>query len=161
QAQHLQMVFAVAEEAGWLQPPARAVHVPFGNVLGKDHKMLRSRSGDAVKLIELLDEAVERADRAVADKNPSLSPEERAAVAHAGGIGAVKYADLSTDRVKDYVFDFDRMLSFDGDTGPYLQYAHARIRSIFRRAGVDAGTVRRVAPDLGTPQERRLALRLL
>jgi len=161
QAQHLQMVFAVAEEAGWLRPPARAVHVPFGNVLGKDHKMLRSRSGDAVKLIELLDEAVERADLAVAEKNPSLPPDERALVANAVGIGAVKYADLSTDRIKDYVFDFDRMLSFDGDTGPYLQYAHARIRSIFRRAEVEAASVRGIQPSLDAPQERQLALRLL
>ena len=147
QAQHLQMVFAVAEEAGWLQPPARAVHVPFGNVLGTDHKMLRSRSGETVKLIDLLDEAVERAERAVAEKNPDLPPDERAAVARAVGIGAVKYADLSTDRIKDYVFDWDRMLAFDGNTGPYLQYAHARIRSIFRRAGVDRATRPAVTPD--------------
>ena len=147
QAQHLQMVFAVAEEVGWLQPPARAVHVAFGNVLGTDHKMLRSRSGQTVKLIELLDEAVERAERAVAEKNPDLAPDERAAVARAVGIGAVKYADLSTDRIKDYVFDWDRMLAFDGNTAPYLQYAHARIRSIFRRAGVDRASVQARHPD--------------
>jgi len=161
QAQHLQMVFAVAEEVGWLQPPARAVHVPFGNVLGTDHKMLRSRSGQAVKLIELLDEAVERAERAVAEKNPDLPPDERAAVARAVGIGAVKYADLSTDRIKDYVFDWDRMLSFDGNTGPYLLYAHARIRSIFRRAGVDRAGVQAVTPTLEAPEERALALGIL
>jgi arginyl-tRNA synthetase len=161
QAQHLQMVFAVAEEVGWLQPPARAVHVAFGNVLGTDHKMLRSRSGQSVKLVELLDEAVERAERAVAEKNPDLPPDERAAVARAVGIGAVKYADLSTDRIKDYVFDWDRMLSFDGNTGPYLQYAHARIRSIFRRAGVDRADVQAVIPTLEAPEERALALGIL
>ncbi len=161
QAQHLQMVFAVAEEVGWLQPPARAVHVPFGNVLGTDHKMLRSRSGETVKLIELLDEAVDRADRAVAEKNPDLPPDERAAVARAVGIGAVKYADLSTDRIKDYVFDWERMLAFDGNTGPYLQYAHARIRSIFRRAGVDPASVQAVTPTLATSEERALALGIL
>jgi len=161
QAQHLQMVFAVSEEVGWLQPPARAVHVPFGNVLGTDHKMLRSRSGHTVKLIELLDEAVERAERAVADKNPDLPADERAAVARAVGIGAVKYADLSTDRIKDYVFDWDRMLAFDGNTGPYLQYAYARIRSIFRRAGVERADVQSVTPTLEAPAERALALALL
>jgi arginyl-tRNA synthetase len=161
QAQHLQMVFKVAEMAGWLHPPARAVHIPFGNVLGTDHKMLRSRSGSSVKLIELLDEAVERAERAVAEKNPDLPLDERARVAQAVGIGAVKYADLSTDRIKDYVFDWDRMLSFDGNTAPYLQYAHARIRSIFRRAAVAPATVRDIVPTLEAPQERQLALRLL
>jgi arginyl-tRNA synthetase len=161
QAQHLQMVFAVAEQAGWLQPQARAVHVPFGNVLGTDHKMLRSRSGGSVKLIELLDEAIERAGRAVAEKNPDLADEQRAAVARAVGMGAVKYADLSTDRIKDYVFDWDRMLSFDGNTAPYLQYAHARIRSIFRRVGIDRAEVSHVLPTLDAPQERALALRVL
>ena len=135
QAQHLQMVFEVARMAGWLVPPAEAVHVSFGNVLGDDRKMLRSRSGDSVKLIELLDEAIERAAAAVAEKNPDLDDATRADVARMIGIGAVKYADLSTDRIKDYVFDWDRMLAFDGNTAPYLQYAHARICSIFRRAG--------------------------
>ena len=114
-----QMVFAVAEMAGWLQPPARAVHVAFGNVLGPDRKMLQEpQRRDASSCIDLLDEAVERADAAVAEKNPDLPPDERAAVARAVGIGAVKYADLSTDRIKDYVFDWDRMLSFDGNTAP-------------------------------------------
>jgi arginyl-tRNA synthetase len=161
QAQHLQMVFAVAEEAGWLIPPARAVHVVFGSVLGTDHRMLRSRSGESVKLGDLLTEAVERAERAVSEKNPDLPAVERAAVARAVGIGAVKYADLSTDRIKDYVFDWDRMLSFDGNTAPYLQYAHARICSIFRRAGIERDMVRAVTPTLDAPQERTLAIRLL
>ncbi len=161
QQQHLQMVFAVSEMAGWLVPPTEAVHVAFGNVLGADRKMLRSRSGESVKLVDLLDEAVERADAAIAEKNPDLGGDERAAVARMIGIGAVKYADLSTDRVKDYVFDLDRMVSFDGNTGPYLQYAHARICSIFRRAGIDRTSVRGVPMALDTPQERALALRLL
>jgi arginyl-tRNA synthetase len=161
QAQHLQMVFAVAEMAGWLKPPEEAVHVAFGSVLGQDRKMLRSRSGDAVKLIELLDEAIERAEAAVADKNPDLDGDTRAEVARMVGIGAVKYADLSNDRVKDYVFDWDRMLSFEGNTAPYLQYAHARICSIFRRAGLERTAVRGSAIVLGAPQERALAQRLL
>jgi arginyl-tRNA synthetase len=161
QAQHLQMVFEVARMAGWLLPPAEAVHVSFGNVLGDDRKMLRSRTGDAVKLIELLDEAVERAAQAIVDKNPDLDDAQRAAVAEMIGIGAVKYADLSTDRVKDYVFDWNRMLAFDGNTAPYLQYAHARICSIFRRAGIARESVRSVTFLVDTPQERALALRLL
>ena len=161
QAQHLNMVFEVAKMAGWLRPPAEAIHVAFGSVLGEDRKMLRSRSGDAVKLIELLDEAVERAAAAVAEKNPDLDGDQRADVARMIGIGAVKYADLSNDRIKDYVFDWDRMLAFDGNTAPYLQYAHARICSIFRRAEVDRKTVRGSAITLGEPQERALAQRLL
>ena len=161
QAQHLQMVFAVAEMAGWLRPPSEAVHVAFGSVLGDDRKMLRSRSGDSVKLSDLLDEAVERAAAAVAEKNPDLDAETRAEVAKMIGIGAVKYADLSNDRIKDYVFDWDRMLAFEGNTAPYLQYAHARICSIFRRAGVDRTDLRDLAIVLGQPQERDLAKRLL
>lgn len=160
QRQHLEMVFTAAREAGWLVPPARAEHVGFGSVLGADGKLLRTRAGDPVKLIDLLDEAVARAAAAVAEKNPSLDPEARATVAQAVGIGAVKYADLSTDRTKDYVFDYDRMLSFDGNTAPYLQYAHARICSIFRRAGVQpprpAGGV-----VVSEPAERTLAIELL
>jgi arginyl-tRNA synthetase len=161
QQQHLQMVFAVSEMAGWLTEQTEAVHVSFGNVLGEDRKMLRSRSGDSVKLVDLLDEAVDRAGQAVAEKNPNLSSEDRAEVARMIGIGAVKYSDLSTDRVKDYVFDWDRMLAFDGNTAPYLQYAHARICSIFRRAGIDRSTVRNspIVPE--APQEHALALRLL
>ena len=161
QQQHLQMVFAVAEMAGWLAPPTEAVHVGFGNVLGVDRKMLRSRSGDSVKLVDLLDEAIERADNAIAEKNAELTGDERASVARMIGIGAVKYADLSNDRVKDYVFDLDRMVSFDGNTGPYLQYAHARICSIFRRADIDRASVRGLSMLVEAPQERALALRLL
>jgi arginyl-tRNA synthetase len=161
QQQHFQMVFAVARMAGWLQPPRDAVHVAFGSVLGTDRKMLKSRSGEPMKFAALVDEAVLRAEAAVVEKNPDLLADERAAVARQIGIGALKYAELSTDRIKDYVFDWDRMLSFDGNTGPYLQYAHARICSIFRRAEVDRATVRGAALILDTPQERALALHLL
>jgi arginyl-tRNA synthetase len=161
QQQHFQMVFAVAEMAGWLAPPREAVHVAFGNVLGTDRKILKSRSGEPMKFADLLHEAIERAGAAIAEKNPDLTTDERAAVAHMIGIGALKYAELSTDRVKDYVFDWDRMLSFDGNTGPYLQYAHARICSIFRRAEVDRVAARSATILVDTPQERALALRLL
>lgn len=161
QQQHFQMVFEVARMAGWLAPPAEAVHVAFGNVLGPDRKMLRSRSGETVKLVDLLDEATERAAAAVAEKNPELSDDERAEVARTVGIGAVKYSDLSNDRIKDYVFDWDRMLAFEGNTAPYLQYAHARICSIFRRADVERASVRGTDVTLGDSHERDLAKALL
>jgi arginyl-tRNA synthetase len=135
QSQHLSMVFDVAAMAGWLRPPARAVHVAFGNVLGSDRKMLKSRSGEPVRFVDVVDEAIERATASVREKNPGLPPEEQLEIGHKVGTGALKYADLSTDRIKDYVFDWDRMLAFEGNTGPYLQYAHARIRSILRKAG--------------------------
>ncbi len=161
QSQHLDMVFTVARMAGWLHPPAEAVHVAFGSVLGPDRKMFKTRSGESVKLQELVDEAIERGTSTVTEKSPDLDPAERAAVGRMIGIGAIKYADLSSDRVKDYVFDWGRMLAFEGNTAPYLQYAHARIRSIFRRAGVDPAAVRGLVPSLDAPQERALALRLL
>lgn len=161
QAQHFEMVWKVCEMAGWLQPPVRCVHVQFGNVLGSDRKMLKTRSGTTIKLVELLDEAVERGVAQVREKSAELSSDEQLSVGRMIGIGAVKYADLSTDRIKDYVFDWDRMLSFDGNTAPYLQYAHARIRSIFRRAEIDPAELRGIRPSLDEPQERALALRLL
>jgi arginyl-tRNA synthetase len=160
QAQHFQMCFAVARLAGWLPESVEVEHVSFGNVLGADHKMLRTRSGESVKLVELLDEAVARAQRAIEQRDQGLSDLDRIEVARMLGIGAVKYADLSTERVRDYLFDFDRMLAFEGNTAPYLQYAHARIRSIFRRGGFSSPE-----PDtkilLDDPHERELALALL
>ena len=161
QAQHLAMVFDVARMAGWLVEPNAAVHVAFGNVLGSDRKIMKSRSGDPLKFIDLIEEAVSRADAAIALKNPDLSETDRHEIARMVGIGSVKYADLSTDRVRDYVFDWERMLSFDGNTAPYLQYAHARICSIFRRADISRVSVRDVVPTLVEPQERELALALL
>jgi arginyl-tRNA synthetase len=156
QSQHFALLFAAGEMAGWLDGDHHAEHVAFGSVLGANGKPLKTRAGDNVKLIELLDEAVTRADAVVRDKNPDLDAATRAEVARMVGIGAVKYADLSNDRVKDYVFDYDRMLAFDGNTGPYLQYAHARIRSIFRRAeGLEPGPVK-----ITEPEERALALAL-
>ncbi len=161
QAQHLEMCFAVARMAGWLPPGTEAVHVAHGSVLGSDRKMFRSRSGHSVKLGELLEEAVLRADAALAARDPGRPAQERAPVARAVGTGAVKYADLSTDRGHDYVFDWDRMLALEGDTGPYLQYAHARIHAIFRRAESDPGADSGVAPVLAQPAERALGLVLL
>ena len=162
QAQHLAMCFDVATMVGWLPARDRAVHVSFGNMLGADRKMFRSRGGETVKLVDLLDEAIARAAAAVSEKNPDLSPAERDEVARMVGIGALKYADLSTDRVRDYVFDWDRMLAFEGNTAPYLQYARVRCLSIFRRGGVDpepylAG---RIPVLLNEPAERALGLAL-
>ncbi|MEV4753604.1 arginine--tRNA ligase [Micromonospora sp. NPDC049559] len=159
QRQHFEMVYAVARQAGWLRPPARAEHVGFGSILGADGRMLRSRTGDSIKLVELLDEAVARAAELARRKNPDLDEQEVTAVARAAGIGAIKYADLATDRNRDYVFDWQRMLALDGNTAPYLQYAHARIRSIFRRAGV--GVPEGAPVIVGEPAERALAIALL
>ncbi len=131
QSRHFEMVFSVAYQAGMLKESNTAKHVNFGSVLGGDGKVLKSRSGSAVKLVDLLKESVSRAHDVIGEKNPDLANHERDDVAKSIGIGAVKYADLSTDRTKDYMFDWTRMLSFEGDTAPYLQYAHARIRSIF------------------------------
>jgi arginyl-tRNA synthetase len=161
QSQHLQMVFKAAEMLGVLVPPARAVHVNNGNVLGDDRKILKSRSGDPVMLLDLVDGAIARGGEAVAGRNPDLSVSEVDELGRIIGMGALKYAELSSDRIKDYVFDWDRMLAFDGNTAPYLQYAHARICSIFRRAEVDRSSVRREIPTLQEPQERALTLQLL
>jgi arginyl-tRNA synthetase len=159
QAQHLAMVFAVARMAGWAGDGVRLEHVAFGSVLGADKKMLRTRAGDAVSLQALIDEAIDRAGAAVRKKAPDLPPEEQARVAAAVGVGALKYADLVNDRRKDYVFDWDRMLSFDGNTAPYLMYAHARISSILRKAAApDEGAV---GLRIEAPAERALALELI
>jgi arginyl-tRNA synthetase len=155
------MVFAVGAQAGWLAP-ARAEHVAFGNVLGPDKKILKSRAGEVVRLTDLLDEAVLRAEGELALRDPSLDEAARRALAAQIGIGAVKYADLANDRIKDYVFEPERMVSVQGRTGPYVQYAHARIRSIFR-TGAETGVTRKpqAAITLAESAERRLALELL
>jgi arginyl-tRNA synthetase len=158
QSLHFQMLFAVARQAGWLTDGISAEHAVIGLVSGADGKRLRTRSGEQVKLITLIDEAVERAARVIEDRyqDPAL----RAEIAEAVGIGALKYGDLSVARSSGYVFDFDRMLALTGNTGPYLQYATARIRSIFRRAGLDPAAAQ--GPVLLTePAERALALALL
>jgi arginyl-tRNA synthetase len=154
---HLEMVFAMAREANWLPPAARAIHVGFGQVLGPDGKLFRSRAGESIKLVELVEEAVDRAAAVVAERS-ELTDEERSSVARAVGVGAVKYADLSSDRIKDYVFDWDRMLAMDGNTSVYLQYANARVRSVIRRAGGEAPPGTPVV--LREPAERALALAL-
>ncbi|MHC4679439.1 MAG: arginine--tRNA ligase [Planctomycetota bacterium] len=130
---HFEMLFAVAEKAGWATKD-RLKHVMFGSILGEDGAPLKTRSGENVKLKELLDEAVERAKAVVEEKNPELADDKKAEIAKAVGIGAVKYADYSNNRTSDYVFSFDKMLAMDGNTAPYMQYAYARIKSIERKA---------------------------
>jgi arginyl-tRNA synthetase len=158
QSLHFQMLFVVARQAGWLTDEIRAEHAVIGLVSGADGKRIRTRSGGQVKLITLIDEAVERAAAVIEDRydDPAL----RAEIADAVGIGALKYGDLSVARSSGYVFDFDRMLALTGNTGPYLQYATARIRSIFRRAGLGPDSAH--GPILITESaERALALALL
>ncbi|MEQ7123084.1 arginine--tRNA ligase [Actinopolymorpha sp. B11F2] len=156
----LAMLFVAARDAGWLKPPATAEHITMGMVLGTDRKRLRTRSGDLPKLADLLDAAVQRAEAVVSEKAPDLDADERSAVARAVGIGAIKYGDLSNDRIKDYLFDLDQMVSFDGNTAPYLQYARARILSVFRRGEIDPASIKGSEVVLTAPEEHRLALRL-
>ena len=162
QALHFKQVFAVADAAGISNPQVQLVHMPFGTMLGKDNKPFKTREGALVKLSELLDEAISRAskllqERAVQSKNPDIDDDELAALAEIIGIGAVKYADLSKNRTSDYVFDWDQMLSFDGNTAPYLQYAYSRTRSIFSRGDVDVAALPEHVVSEGEP-ERRLAV---
>ena len=161
QTQHFKMVFEVAIQAGFMDDSHNAAHVKFGSVMDSDGKILKSREGQAIKLVDLLNEAVVRAEQAIAERNPSMEDEQRHKIAKTIGIGAVKYADLSTERSKDYVFDWERMLSFDGNTSPYLQYAHARICSIFRRSQIVRPLPRDTVISLGYEEEALLARRLI
>jgi arginyl-tRNA synthetase len=155
QTLHFKQIFEIARREGRV---ADFRHITFGSILGEDRKLMKTRSGDNVALRDVLDEAVVRARKLVDEKNPDLAENERDDVAKIIGIGAVKYADLSQYRMTDYIFSWDRMLSFQGNTAPYLQNAYVRIRSIFRRAGEEF-----VPPDsisLSVAEERNLALKL-
>jgi arginyl-tRNA synthetase len=134
QQEHFTKVFWTAKQIGWAKD-VELNYAPFGTVLGEDGRPFRTRGGKTVRLKDLLTEAQDRALAVVTEKQPDLPDNRRRAIAHSVGIGAVKYADLSKDRVSDYTFSFDKMLALDGNTAPYLQYAHARVRSIFRKAG--------------------------
>jgi len=160
QSLHFRMVFAVAREAGWLPAGDQFEHAQIGMVQGKDGHRLRTRAGDLVKLNDLLTEGVERAHAILDEVERDDEGLDLDAIAEDVGIGAIKYADLSTARDSAYIFDWDRMISFKGNTGPYLQYATTRIRSIFRRAGGDESDAH--GPILVTePAERELARKLL
>jgi arginyl-tRNA synthetase len=159
QAQHFAMVFAVARMAGYVPESVRTEHVGFGSILGHDRKMMKTRSGETLRLIELLDEGRERALAELEKREVALTPEAKLMLAQSLSLAAIKYADLSSDRIKDYVFDWDRMLAPEGNTGPYLQYAQARRRSLLRKlaAGeVVDGNAIRIQHD----RERALALLL-
>ncbi len=158
QSLHLNQVFAISKAANFVPQAMQLEHMAFGTMMGKDGKPFKTRDGGTVKLIDLLKEAEQRAFDLVSEKNPDLSEDERKAVAHTVGIGAVKYADLSKNRSSDYIFNWDTMLSFEGNTAPYLQYAYARIQSIFRKAGeinLDAKL------HLDETAEKQLATKLL
>ena len=161
QTLHFRQVFAVAQTAGFAPQTMRLEHLPFGAMLGKDGRPFKTRAGGTVKLVDLLMEAELRARAIVDTKSKDAPAAERDRIAHAVGIGAVKYADLSKHRTNDYVFDWDQMLSFDGNTAPYLQYAHARICSIFRRANIERASVRNFSPTISHAAERDLAMRVL
>jgi len=157
---HMQQVFAICRRAGFVEEHLSLEHHPFGKMLGEDGKPFKTRTGGTVKLEELLDEAVERASRLLAGREGDLSQAERREIARKVGIGSVKYADLSKNRTSDYVFSWEHMLSFEGNTAPYLQYAYTRVRSIFRKAQIDPSSLS--APILAaSPDERALGLKLL
>lgn len=159
QHQHLEQVWMIAHKAHYIPNSLKLEHHMFGMMLGKDGKPFKTRSGDTVKLNDLLDEATERAATLIKSKNPDLSDVELAQVVDAVAIGAVKYADLSKNRTTDYVFDWDNMLSFEGNTAPYLQYAYTRVLSVFKKSNINEDNLDGHI-DLGTEKERALAIRL-
>ena len=160
QSLHMKQVFAASRKAGYAPESVELEHHPFGTMMGSDGKPFKTRSGGTVKLADLLVEGVERAERLLREKNTELCDEEIEVIARKVGIGAIKYADLSKTRTNDYIFDWDAMMSFEGNTAPYLQYAYTRIRSIFRKAGIDpesfSGELK-----IEAPQEKALAMKLL
>jgi arginyl-tRNA synthetase len=160
QSLHMKQVFITGRKANFVAPDLSLEHHAFGTMMGPDGKPFKTRAGGTVKLADLLVEAVERAEKLVSEKNPDLSRDEIAAIARKVGIGAIKYADLSKTRTNDYIFDWDAMLSFEGNTSPYLQYAYTRIRSIFRKANIQAEGF---SADIivQQPQEKTLAFKLL
>ena len=160
QSLHLSQLYAIARAAGFIKENQVFSHIPFGTILNKEGTPFKTRDGGAVKLADVADEAIERALKLVSGKNPDLTEEDRNHIARVVGIGAIKYAELSKNRTTDYIFDWDTMLSFEGNTAPYLQYAYTRIMSIFRRAGLNSGDIN--SPfDLREPDEIALATKLL
>jgi len=158
QALHFAMVFAVARAAGFAPPEVALEHVAFGTMMGADGRPFKTREGGTVKLMDLLDEAEKRAYDLVSEKSADVPEAERRRIARIVGIGAVKYADLSQNRTSDYVFSWEKMLALDGNTAPYMQYAYARIRSIFRKGGHAAESLRRDAAPIALREPQELAL---
>ena len=161
QHQHLMQAWTIVRKAGYVPESVPLEHHMFGMMLGKDGKPFKTRAGGTVKLADLLDEALERARRLVAEKNPDMPADELEKLANAVGIGAVKYADLSKNRTTDYIFDWDNMLAFEGNTAPYMQYAYTRVLSVFRKAGIDESTLAAAPVVISEDREAQLAARLL
>ncbi|HEX4502693.1 MAG TPA: arginine--tRNA ligase [Scandinavium sp.] len=161
QHQHLMQAWTIVRKAGYVPESVPLEHHMFGMMLGKDGKPFKTRAGGTVKLADLLDEALERARRLVAEKNPDMPADELEKLANTVGIGAVKYADLSKNRTTDYVFDWDNMLAFEGNTAPYMQYAYTRVLSVFRKAELDETAIVNAAVVINEDREAQLAARLL
>lgn len=161
QHQHLMQAWTIVRKAGYVPDSVPLEHHMFGMMLGKDGKPFKTRAGGTVKLADLLDEALERARRLVAEKNPDMSADELEKLANAVGIGAVKYADLSKNRTTDYIFDWDNMLTFEGNTAPYMQYAYTRVLSVFRKADIDEQALASAPVIISEDREAQLAARLL
>ena len=160
---HFQQLFAAFRRWHPEASANRLAHVWFGSILGEDGKPFKTRSGETVQLADLLDEAEERAAKVVPEKSPELPEAQRREIARVVGVGAVKYADLLPNRQSDYVFSWDKLLALNGNTAPYLQYAYARIRSIFRKGGVEnrESILQSGALQLAAPEELALAKHLL
>ncbi|EBS1443669.1 TPA: arginine--tRNA ligase [Salmonella enterica subsp. enterica serovar Enteritidis] len=161
QHQHLMQAWTIVRKAGYVPDSVPLEHHMFGMMLGKDGKPFKTRAGGTVKLADLLDEALERARCLVAEKNPDMSADELEKLANAVGIGAVKYADLSKNRTTDYIFDWDNMLAFEGNTAPYMQYAYTRVLSVFRKADIDEQALASAPVIISEDREAQLAARLL
>ena len=161
QHQHLMQAWTIVRKAGYVPDSVPLEHHMFGMMLGKDGKPFKTRAGGTVKLADLLDEALERARRLVAEKNPDMSADELENLAKVVGIGAVKYADLSKNRTTDYIFDWDNMLAFEGNTAPYMQYAYTRVLSVFRKADIDESALANAQVIISEDREAQLAARLL
>lgn len=161
QHQHLMQAWTIVRKAGYVPESVPLEHHMFGMMLGKDGKPFKTRAGGTVKLADLLDEALERARRLVAEKNPDMPADELEKLANAVGIGAVKYADLSKNRTTDYIFDWDNMLAFEGNTAPYMQYAYTRVLSVFRKADIDESVLPNANVVIAEDREAQLAARLL
>jgi len=161
QHQHLMQAWTIVRKAGYVPDSVPLEHHMFGMMLGKDGKPFKTRAGGTVKLADLLDEALERARRLVAEKNPDMPADELEKLANAVGIGAVKYADLSKNRTTDYIFDWDNMLAFEGNTAPYMQYAYTRVLSVFRKAEIDESVLANANVVITEDREAQLAARLL
>ncbi|WP_270501844.1 arginine--tRNA ligase [Kluyvera ascorbata] len=161
QHQHLMQAWTIVRKAGYVPDSVPLEHHMFGMMLGKDGKPFKTRAGGTVKLADLLDEALERARRLVAEKNPEMPADELEKLANVVGIGAVKYADLSKNRTTDYVFDWDNMLAFEGNTAPYMQYAYTRVLSVFRKAELEESAIINAEVTITEDREAQLAARLL